>query len=193
MANQGSELHHHDSDGSSIGRGGAQHPEDGERELVGKRARRRVTQRLMPFLIVAYLLAYVDRANLGIAKLQMQGDLGFTDATIGLGAGIFFIGYFLLEIPGSLIVERWSARKWFARIMISWGLVAALTRFRHHPKAVLYFAFRAGSGRSGFLSGRHRLPFTLVSLRRPHTCKIVVHDDAAAIRRGRHAALSLDS
>src|SRR5277367_6553319 len=87
----------------------------------------------MPFLIFAYLLAYIDRANLGIAKLQMQGDLGFNDATIGLGAGIFFIGYFILEIPGSLIVERYSARRWFARIMISWGLVAALTGFVATP------------------------------------------------------------
>ena len=79
--------------------------------------------------LLAYLLAYIDRSNLGVAKLQMQTDLRFSDATIGLGAGIFFIGYFLLEIPGSLIVERYSARKWFARIMISWGLVATLTGF----------------------------------------------------------------
>ena len=72
-----------------------------------------------------------------IAKLQMQTDLGFTDATMGFGAGIFFIGYFILEIPGSLIVERFSARKWFARIMISWGVVAALTGFVATLRTVL--------------------------------------------------------
>ena len=107
----------------------------------------------MPFLIVAYLLAYIDRANLGIAKLQMQGDLGFTDAIIGLGAGIFFIGYFILEIPGSLIVERFSARKWFARIMISWGLVAALTGFIVTPRQFYTARFFLGAAEAGFFPG----------------------------------------
>src|SRR6478672_11685277 len=120
---------HHGGDGSLAGTGGSRISTDSQTELIARRTRRRVTRRLMPFLIVVYLLAYIDRANLGIAKLQMQGDLHFTDQIIGFGAGIFFIGYFLLEIPGSLIVERWSARKWFARIMISWGLVATLTGF----------------------------------------------------------------
>jgi ACS family tartrate transporter-like MFS transporter len=127
--------------------------ENSRRESVGERARRRVTRRLMPFLIVAYLLAYVDRANLGIAKLQMQVDLGFTDATIGLGAGIFFVGYFLLEIPGSLIVERWSARKWFARIMISWGLLAALTGFIATPRQFYLSRLLLGAAEAGFFPG----------------------------------------
>jgi ACS family tartrate transporter-like MFS transporter len=90
------------------------------------RTRKHVTRRLIPYLVFIYFLAYLDRANLGVAKLRMQTDLGFSDAVIGLGAGIFFLGYLLLDIPGSLIVERWSARKWIARIMISWGMVAAL-------------------------------------------------------------------
>lgn len=93
------------------------------------RTRRRVTTRLIPFLVFVYLLAYLDRANVGIAKLQMQKDLAFSDAEIGFGAGIFFLGYLVLDLPGSLIVERWSARKWIARIMISWGAVAALMGF----------------------------------------------------------------
>jgi ACS family tartrate transporter-like MFS transporter len=87
---------------------------------------KRVTGRLIPYLMFIYFLAYLDRANLGVAKLQMQKDLGFDDAVIGFGAGIFFLGYLLLDIPGSLIVERWSARKWIARIMLSWGAVATL-------------------------------------------------------------------
>jgi MFS transporter, ACS family, tartrate transporter len=101
--------------------------ENSTAELIGVRTRRRVTRRLLPFLVLAYLLAFIDRANLSVAKLAMQGDLHFTDQIIGFGAGIFFAGYFLLEIPGSLIVERASARRWFARIMITWGVVAALT------------------------------------------------------------------
>src|SRR5438270_10214652 len=93
------------------------------------RTRRRVTRRLLPFLMLLYLFAFLDRANVGIAKLKMQGDLHLTDAVIGFGAGIFFLGYFLLEVPSTLIVERWSARKWLARIMITWGIVAAATGF----------------------------------------------------------------
>ncbi|MEP7274457.1 MAG: MFS transporter [Acidobacteriota bacterium] len=102
-------------------------------EALADRTRRRVTKRLMPYLLLLYLIAYIDRTNVSVAKLQMQGELGFTDAVIGFGAGIFFLGYFILEIPGTLIVERWSARKWIARIMISWGLVASLMGFIGMP------------------------------------------------------------
>ena len=97
------------------------------------RTRKRVTGRLIPYLMFIYLLAYLDRANVGVAKLGMQGELGFSDTVIGFGAGIFFLGYLLLDLPGSLIVERWSARKWIARIMVSWGLVAALMGFLGTP------------------------------------------------------------
>src|SRR5215469_449403 len=85
-------------------------------------ARRKTARRLLPYLFVLYIIAFLDRMNVGAAALQMPGDLGFNDRVIGLGSGIFFLGYFLLEIPGALIVERWSARKWIARIMISWGI-----------------------------------------------------------------------
>jgi ACS family tartrate transporter-like MFS transporter len=105
---------------------------------VAERARRRITKRLMPFLLWLYFLAYIDRTNVSIAALQMkkplgEGGLGFTDDIIGAGAGIFFLGYFLLEIPGTLIVERWSARKWIARIMISWGILATIMGFIGMP------------------------------------------------------------
>lgn len=93
---------------------------------IADRTRQRINRRVMPFLLLLYFIAFIDRTNVSVAALQMKSDLGFSDAVIGAGAGIFFIGYFLLEIPGSLIVENWSARKWIARIMISWGVVASL-------------------------------------------------------------------
>src|SRR5215217_8768134 len=98
------------------------------------RARSKAYWRLLPLLFACYVIAYVDRANVAIAKLTMTKDLpGFDNAVIGFGAGIFFIGYFLLEIPGTLLVEKWSARKWISRIMISWGIVAAMTAFVKVP------------------------------------------------------------
>jgi MFS transporter, ACS family, tartrate transporter len=108
-----------------------------------------------------YWLAYLDRANLGVAKLQMQPQLGFTDEVIGLGAGIFFLGYLLLDIPGSLIVERWSARKWIARIMVSWGIAAALMGFLGTPlfgawsAKVQFYSLRLllGIAEAGFFPG----------------------------------------
>jgi MFS family permease len=93
------------------------------------RTRKHVTRRLIPFLMFIYLLAYLDRANLSVAKLQMQADLGFSDAVIGFGAGIFFLGYLLMNVPASLLVERWSARKLIAQIMISFGAIAVLMGF----------------------------------------------------------------
>jgi MFS transporter, ACS family, tartrate transporter len=128
---------------------------------VPLRTRMRVTRRLIPFLMFTYLLAYVDRANLGVAKLEMESALGFSDAVIGLGAGIFFLGYLLLNIPATLIVERWSARKLIAQIMISWGIVASLlgligTRFfgTVHPEAQFYgLRLLLGIAEAGFFPG----------------------------------------
>lgn len=122
---------------------------------------KRVTRRIIPYMMFIYLLAYLDRANLGVAKLQMQTEMGFTDTVIGLGAGIFFLGYILLDLPGSLIVERWSARKWIARIMISWGLVAALMGLLGTPlfgsirPATQFYGLRLllGIAEAGFFPG----------------------------------------
>ena len=84
---------------------------------LARRTVHRVAGRLMPFLLLLYVVAYLDRVNVGYAKLRMTDDLGFSAGVFGLGAGLFFIGYFLLEIPGTILVESWSARSWFARIM----------------------------------------------------------------------------
>src|SRR6476659_1727331 len=98
---------------------------------VGIRARRRIAYRLLPFVFFIYIINYVDRVNVSFANLRMSADLGFSDRVYGLGVAMFYVSYVLFEIPGAIIVERWSARKWIARIMISWGLITILTGFVH--------------------------------------------------------------
>jgi ACS family tartrate transporter-like MFS transporter len=117
---------------------------------VAQRARRRIAWRLLPFLFLLYIIAFLDRMNVGAAALQMPRDLGFSDHVIGFGAGIFFIGYFLLEIPGALIAERWSARRWIARILISWGLLTVLMAFIHSARQFYLVRFFIGAAEAGF-------------------------------------------
>src|SRR5258708_37525261 len=109
--------------------------------------------RLMAFLVLLYVIAYLDRVNVGFAALQMKGDLGFTDDIIGTGAGIFFIGYVVLEIPGSILVEKWTARGWIARIMISWGILAMLTGFIHTRNQFYLIRLLLGAAEAGFFPG----------------------------------------
>jgi MFS transporter, ACS family, tartrate transporter len=120
---------------------------------VAQRARSRTAARLLPFLFFLYVIAFLDRMNIGAAALQMPGDLGFSDRVVGLGAGIFFVGYVLLEIPGALIVERWSARRWIARIMISWGILTALMAFIHTARQFYVVRFLVGAAEAGFFPG----------------------------------------
>jgi ACS family tartrate transporter-like MFS transporter len=115
--------------------------------------RRKVAWRILPLVFLLYIVAYLDRANVGFAKLRMASDLHFSDAVYGLGIGIFFIGYLLLEIPGALLVERWSARKWFARILISWGLISALTALVTTPTQFYVARFFLGVAEAGFFPG----------------------------------------
>jgi D-galactonate transporter len=122
-------------------------------DSVADRARRRITRRIMPYLSLLFGIAFLDRVNVGYAALQMKGDLGFTDDVLGLGAGIFFIGYFLLEIPGSILVEKWSARGWIARIMISWGVVAILMGFVRGRNEFYVLRFLLGAAEAGFFPG----------------------------------------
>src|SRR5262245_19748739 len=107
----------------------------------------------MPYLFLLYIIAFLDRVNVGYAALAMKDDLGFSDDVLGLGAGIFFIGYFLLEIPGSILVEKWSARGWIARIMISWGIVAILMGFVHTKTEIYWMRFLLGAAEAGFFPG----------------------------------------
>jgi sugar phosphate permease len=120
---------------------------------VAQRARHRIGRRLLPFLFLLYVIAFLDRMNVGAAALQMPHDLGFSEGVIGMGAGIFFLGYFLLEIPGALIVERWSARRWIARIMISWGVLTVFMAFIHTSRQFYVVRFLVGAAEAGFLPG----------------------------------------
>lgn len=90
---------------------------------------KKVTWKILPWLLLGYIIAYLDRVNVGFAKLSMLGDLGMSDAAYGLGAGIFFIGYFIFEVPSNLILHRVGAKIWIARIMITWGLVSSMMAF----------------------------------------------------------------
>jgi len=117
---------------------------------VAERARKRIAWRLLPFLFLLYIIAFLDRMNVGAAALQMPGDLGFNDKVVGLGAGMFFIGYVVLEIPGALIAERVSALRWIARIMISWGIITALMAFIHTAREFYLVRFLVGAAEAGF-------------------------------------------
>ncbi len=114
---------------------------------------RKVTWRLLPLLFLCYVLAYLDRVNVGFAKLQMQKDLGFSDTVYGIGAGVFFIGYFLFEVPSNLILERVGARIWIARIMILWGLLSSATMFVSGETSFYVLRFALGVAEAGFFPG----------------------------------------
>ncbi|HZS51603.1 MAG TPA: MFS transporter [Bryobacterales bacterium] len=120
---------------------------------IAERTRRRITRRLMPFLFLLYIVAYLDRVNVGFAGLEMTRELGFSNEVFGLGSGIFFVGYVILEIPGTILVELWSARKWIARILISWGLLASLTGLIHTAHQFYWIRFLLGMAEAGFFPG----------------------------------------
>jgi ACS family tartrate transporter-like MFS transporter len=109
--------------------------------------------RVLPLVFLLYVIAYLDRTNLATAALQMPHDLGFDDRVIGFGAGIFSLGYVLLEIPGTIIVERWSARRWLVRILISWGIVTMGIAFIHTPPQFYTARFLLGLAEAGFFPG----------------------------------------
>ncbi len=113
----------------------------------------KVTRRLIPFLFLCFVFAYVDRVNLGFAKLQMQHDLGITDAAYGLGAGMFFLGYFLFEIPCNMALQKVGAKRWLGPIMVVWGVVSACQMFVKSETALYVIRFILGVAESGFFPG----------------------------------------
>ncbi len=113
----------------------------------------KVTRRLMPLLLICYVVSYLDRVNVGFAKLQMLSALGFSDLVYGFGAGIFFVGYFLFEVPSNIIMHRVGARLWIARIMFTWGIVSASAAFVTTPTQFYVLRFLLGIAEAGFFPG----------------------------------------
>jgi len=121
---------------------------DVERATLAK-----VTRRLLPFLFLLYIVCFLDRVNVGFAALQMNQDLGFSPAVYGFGAGVFFLGYVLFEVPSNLILARMGARVWIARIMITWGLLAAAMMFVRGPLSFYGLRFLLGVAEAGLFPG----------------------------------------
>src|SRR6516225_9391002 len=119
-----------------------------ERELMGK-----VSLRLIPFMFVLYIVSYLDRVNVSFASLQMNAQLGFSAEVYSVGAGIFFIAYFIFEIPSNLILHRVGARLWIARIMITWGLISSAMMFVKGPASFYTLRFLLGVAEAGFFPG----------------------------------------
>ena len=120
---------------------------------IERRTMRKVYWRLLPFCFALYLICYLDRTNIGFAALTMNKDLGFSSYVYGLGAGAFFWGYFLLEVPSNLILERVGARRWIARIMVTWGIVSGCFAFVEGPVTFFSLRFLLGLAEAGFFPG----------------------------------------
>src|SRR5262249_38713259 len=120
---------------------------------ISTRTVRKVRNRLIPLLFLLYLVAYLDRINIGFAALTMNADLGITSVQFGLLSGIFFWGYCLFEIPSNLILHRIGARTWIARILVSWGIVAVLTGFVRNAPQLYAARFLLGVAEAGFYPG----------------------------------------
>jgi len=121
--------------------------------VVRKSAYRKIAFRLMPFLMLCYFCAYLDRVNVGFAKLQMMSDLQFSEAVYGLGAGIFFIGYFLCEVPSNIVLHKVGARRWIARIMITWGILSGCFAFVQTEWQFYTLRFLLGVAEAGLAPG----------------------------------------
>jgi ACS family tartrate transporter-like MFS transporter len=121
---------------------------DLERVTLGK-----VIRRLLPFLFLLYVFNILDRVNIGIAVLTMRGDLGFSEAVYGLGAGMFFVGYFFFEVPSNIVLNRLGARVWIARIMLTWGAIASCMMFIRTPASFYGLRFLLGVAEAGFFPG----------------------------------------
>ena len=116
---------------------------------IAASARRKVSLRLLPVIAVGYGLAYMDRVNISFASLQMNQDLHFSATVYGLGAGLFFIGYAFCEVPSNLLLLRFGAKRWLARIMFTWGLLAAATMFVRTPLEFYVLRFLLGVAEAG--------------------------------------------
>ena len=120
---------------------------------VGTVTLRKITLRLIPFLFTLYVVAWLDRVNVGFAGLQMNSDLGFSSAAFGFGSGVFFLGYCLFEVPSNLVLHRVGARRWISRIMISWGAISTAMMFVQTTPTFYVLRFLLGAAEAGFFPG----------------------------------------
>src|SRR5215510_11158685 len=114
---------------------------------------RKVMGRILPVVFISFVVAYIDRANIGFAALTMNNDLGLSATAFGLGAGVFFLTYFLFEVPSNLALERFGARRWLARIMFTWGLISAATAFVWNEYSFYAVRVLLGAAEAGFFPG----------------------------------------
>ncbi|WP_202306779.1 MFS transporter [Dryocola clanedunensis] len=124
-----------------------------EKDEESKKVFNKITLRLLPFLMLCYFAAFLDRVNVGFAALTMREDIGLSATAFGLGSGIFFISYFIFEVPSNLMLAKVGARRWIARIMITWGLLSACTAFVWDEKSFLTLRFLLGAAEAGFYPG----------------------------------------
>jgi MFS transporter, ACS family, tartrate transporter len=117
------------------------------------RVLRKITLRIVPFVMLLYFIAFIDRVNIGFAALTMNKDLGFSPTVFGFGAGIFFLGYFLFEVPSNLVLDKVGARIWIARVMITWGLISGAMAFVQGPNSFYTLRFLLGAAEAGFFPG----------------------------------------
>ncbi len=127
--------------------------EDNDLDALESRTMAKVSKRLIPFVIICYFVAYLDRVNLSFASLEMNKDLHFSSTVYGLGAGIFFLSYFLLETPSNLIMLKMGARRWIARIMFTWGILSGAMAFVHSETSFYIIRFLFGAAEAGFFPG----------------------------------------
>lgn len=120
---------------------------------IEKRTLRKITWRIVPFIMILYLIAYIDRVNIGFAAITMKEDLGFTASILGFGAGIFFLGYFLFEVPSNIILHKVGARIWIARVMVTWGIIAGGMAFVESSTSFYVMLFLLGVAEAGFFPG----------------------------------------
>ena len=150
---------------------------------------RKVALRLIPFLFLLYVVNILDRVNVGFARLSMLDDLGLSEGVFSFGAGVFYIGYMLFEVPSNLILHRMGARRWISRIMVSWGIVSACMLFVRGDVELLPAARPAGGGRGGLLPRHHPLHQLLVPRARAGPGGGVLHDGVADRRDRRRPGL----
>jgi len=128
-------------------------PPDSESAALEARVMRRIAWRILPFVVLLYFVSFLDRVNVGFAALSMNKAIGLTSATFGLGSGLFFIGYFLFEVPSNLILYKVGARLWIARVMVTWGILSAASAFVTGPHTFYLLRFLLGVAEAGFFPG----------------------------------------